>query len=144
MENFEDKGKHNYGLGFWKKKETRDHFDYLLKGQFIKTYVMSDEQFVQKHSFKYDYIHLDGDHRYFGAKKSFELFWPRLKEKGYISFHDIHFEAESKGIKFEQWKLWEELIKKHGYKMEFSNDYSGIGIIQKITKKRKRFKKKFD
>jgi lipopolysaccharide/colanic/teichoic acid biosynthesis glycosyltransferase len=139
-----DKGKHNYGQGFWKRKNAKNHFKYLSTNKYIELYVMTAGEFAKKRSYKYDYIYLDGDHRYKEAKKTFELFWPRLKEGGFVCLHDIHFQVFAKGVRFEHWKLWEELLDKSLFKIELSNHYSGLGFIQKITKPRKRYKKKFD
>ncbi len=146
MQESDGTGEHNYGQGFWRNENAKDHFDYLLDRERVNLYVMTDKEFVQKYDYKYDYVYLDGDHRYKGAKRAFELFWPRLNEEGFICLHDIHFEAESKGVKFEQWKLWQDIIgdDEYEYKFELSNHYSGLGFVQKITKPRKRFKKKFD
>jgi len=61
-----------------------------------------------------------------------------------MSLHDIHFEVITKGITFGQWKVWDEIISKYNYKMEFTNHYSGLGFIQKNSKPRKRFKMNYD
>lgn len=137
-----DTGRHIFGQGFWRKVEPKKHFSYLLNSKYITTHVMTTQSFARKFpNRKYDYIYLDGDHRYRGAKSDFQTFWPRLKEGGFISLHDIHFDTTAGGIRFEQWKLWEELVKKYPYKIEFYNKYSGLGIIQKLTARPKRFQK---
>lgn len=139
-----DAGKHIFGQGFWKRVDTKKHFSYILDSSYITTYVMTTKAFAQKFpNRRYDYIYLDGDHRYTGAKFDFQTFWPRLNERGYITLHDIHFEATALGITFEQWRLWEKLVQTHPYKIEFYNHYSGLGIIQKLTNRPKRFRKHF-
>jgi len=126
-----DKKKHYYGQGFWKKINPNLHFSYLLSPNFIKTFVMTSSQFAKKNKYKYDYIYLDGDHSYKGALRDFKLFWPRLKNDGYFCLHDIHFKRIEEGLPFEHWKLWNQLVKKLPYKFELSNNYSGLGFIQK-------------
>lgn len=136
-----DKGKHIYGQGFWKKPEAKKHFTYLLDPAYITTHVTTTQKFSKKNPKKqYDYIYLDGDHRYAGAAFDFQTFWPQLKEGGFLSLHDIHFDTTCGGITFEQWKLWEELIKKFHYKIELYNHYSGLGFIQKRAKRPPRFR----
>jgi len=132
INNPKHKGIHNYGQGFWKKTEIGKHFSYLLSNKYISTYVMTSESFAKKYKRKYDYICLDGDHTYKGARKDFRLFWPKLNKEGFLCFHDIHFREVSKGIHFEYWKIWDELKKKYKFKFELSNHYSGLGFIQKI------------
>lgn len=130
---------HNYGQGFWKKRSSKKHMQYLLDKKYLNIYVMTAEEFSKKYSYKYDYIFLDADHGYKGAKKIFKTFWMRLNEGGFVCLHDIHFKVHAGGIKFEHWKLWRELVKKYPYKFELYNGYSGLGFIQKITKPRKLF-----
>jgi hypothetical protein len=132
-----DKGRHNYGVGFWKKIDPKKHFSFLLNNNYINVYVMTTKEFFERYDYKYDYICLDADHRYKGAKEDFSRFWPRLNEQGFLCFHDIHLKTTMGGIKFGYWKLWQELIKKYKFKFELPNQYSSLGFLQKITKPRK-------
>ena len=124
-----DRARHNFGLGFWKKHNVKKHFSYLLDNSYIDFHLMRSQDFAKKTKKKYDYIYIDGGHWYAQAKEDFSLFWPKLKEEGFLVFHDIHYEVVSKGIPFEYWKLWEELIEEFGFKFELSNHYSGLGFI---------------
>jgi Methyltransferase domain len=138
-----DKEKHIYGQGFWKKPEAKKHFSFLLNPKYISLHVMTTQQFAKKIPKKrYDYIYLDGDHRYTGANFDFQTFWPRLNEGGFMTLHDIHFDTTCGGITFEQWRLWEKLVQQYPYKIELYNHYSGLGIIQKRTKRPQRFRGK--
>jgi len=131
MKTQKDVKRHYYGQGFWKTVNPKKHFSYLLSPKFITTYIMASGEFAKKYKYKYDYIYLDGDHSYKGALRDFKLFWPRLKKDGYFCLHDIHFKRIEEGLPFEHWKLWNQLVKKMPYKFELSNDYSGLGFIQK-------------
>lgn len=140
IENAQNKETHYFGQGFWKKETIKQHFSYLLNFNFIKTHIMTTKVFAKKYPQKtYDYVYLDGDHSYKGAKTDLKLFWPKLKKNGFIVFHDIHLqesflkkEARNYGLEFGYQKIWKELIKTKKYKFEMSNQYSGLGFIQKI------------
>jgi len=132
MEKSGDSRKHYFGQGFWKKIKPEKHFKYLLTGEYLNIYIMTAEKFARKFKYKYDYIYLDGDHSYKGGSRDFKRFWPRLKKGGYLCLHDVDYTKLSQGVKIEYWKLWKELSKRYGYKIKFSNGYSGLGIIQKL------------
>jgi predicted O-methyltransferase YrrM len=36
-----------------------------------------------------DYLFIDGDHRYEGVKRDFEMYGPLVRKGGLIAFHDI-------------------------------------------------------
>lgn len=135
-----DKKTHYFGHGFWNKKTSKKHFSYLLNPKYIDIYVMTTKEFAEKYpQNKYDYICLDGDHSYNGAKLDLKLFWPKLNKEGFISFHDIHLkkeflkkEAREMDLELGYKKIWQELIKTNKYKFELSNHYSGLGFLQKL------------
>lgn len=136
----DDKNTHYFGHGFWNKKTAKKHFSYLLNPKYIDMHVMTTEKFAKKYpQNNYDYICLDGDHSYKGAKLDLKLFWPRLNKEGFISFHDIHLkkeflkkEAREMDLELGYRKIWQELIKTKKYKFELSNHYSGLGFLQKL------------
>ncbi len=138
-----DKDRHNFGLGFWKKVDVEEHFNYLLDSSRINFHLIKSQDFAKQTKYKYDYIYVDGGHWYEQAKLDFDLFWPKLREEGFIVYHDIHHQVVSKGIPFEYWRLWDELSEKYDFKFELSNHYSGLGFIQKITKPREKFQHVF-
>lgn len=135
-----DKKVHYFGQGFWNEKTADRHFSYFLDSKYIKTHVMTTQEFAEKYKKNtYDYIYLDGDHSYQGALLDMKLFWPRLNKEGFISFHDIHLRPEflsknarKTGLEFGYRKIWSELIKQKTFKFELSNHYSGLGFIQKM------------
>ena len=96
---------------------------------------------------KIDFLMIDGDHRYAGVKKDFQLYSPLVKQNGIIAFHDILFHPEIPKCKVD--KLWNEIKINYKHK-EFvdKNDvcekgqWGGIGIIyyDNIKNKRKLIK----
>ena len=126
-----DNIKHSFGQGFWRNVDLQKHFSYLLDNKYIETFVMTTAEFAKKNKEKYDFIYLDGDHTYEGGKLDLKLFWPRLKTDGFLCYHDIHFKKILAGITFGYWKVWEELSISKRFKIEVSNNYSGLGFVQK-------------
>lgn len=130
MKSSGDKHTHYFGQGFWARIDWKRHFSYLLDFSYITFYQLTSQDFAKQSSHQYDYIYLDGDHSYEGAVQDLRLFWKRLNKNGFLCFHDIHFKKNLEGVKFEFWKIWEDLAPMP-YKFEVSNNYSGLGIIQK-------------
>jgi len=140
MNDSSDKDTHYFGQGFWKKEMLNRHFSYFLNPKYIKTYIMTTKDFAKKYQKNtYDYICLDGDHSYHGAKLDMKLFWSKLSKGGFLTFHDIHLEesflakeARNMGLEFGYKKIWQEVIKNKEFKFELSNHYSGLGFLQKL------------
>jgi hypothetical protein len=126
--------KHWSGIGFWKKIDAKTHFNKIGVGQFIRTYVTTTQKFndlcISKAT-KYDYIYIDGDHSYEGAKLDYQLFWPRLNKNGLFIFHDVVAKGYLGKGRFGVHRLWKEIggdVK--GITFPFPKD-SGLGILQK-------------
>ena len=79
---------------------------------------------------KLDFIFIDGDHTYGGAKKDFELYKWFIKPKGIIGFHDIVVHTKESGC--DVFRFWNEIKKKHKHK-EIVHDWGkrmgGIGLL---------------
>jgi len=81
---------------------------------------------------KLDFLFIDGDHSYSGARQDFEMYSPLVREGGFVAFHDIvrtprHPEH---GVP----TLWHQL-REHYEHFEFIDNISprrggGIGIIR--------------
>ena len=77
-----------------------------------------------------DFILIDGDHTYEGAKRDFQLYSDILEPGGILAFHDIAPGPPEKvgGVP----RLWQELKQQYAHK-EFVADWSqggyGIGIL---------------
>lgn len=113
------------GLGIW-KKATNNYWRPLGVEDYIKIHNVRIEDF-DLHG-KYDYIYIDGDHSYEGVKANYELLYPYLREGGYMVFHDISVDKETKYGKCGVKKFWEELEAKEKLSFPFS---AGLGIIRK-------------
>jgi hypothetical protein len=129
---------HNYGQGFWKKVDVKKHFSYLGVNKYIKHYLMTSHEFSEKYpNLCFDFIYLDGDHSFQGAKSDFNDFWPKLKFDGFMCFHDIYKVEERpihKGMKFEYWKIINKIKKRKDTQMiHFPHPIpTGIAIVQKL------------
>jgi predicted O-methyltransferase YrrM len=89
---------------------------------------------------KVDLLFIDGDHRYKGVKKDWEMYSPLVKEGGVVAFHDIRHHhpdvKDDKGqpIVCEVEILWKELKKKHKtleYIEQGGQAWGGIGVVIK-------------
>jgi predicted O-methyltransferase YrrM len=87
-----------------------------------------------------DFLLIDGDHTYEGAKRDWELYEPFVAPGGLIAFHDIlpHDYNSERAMPVEVDKLWDELATQH-QTVVFSDPgddrgygrWGGIGVIFK-------------
>lgn len=77
-----------------------------------------------------DFLFIDGDHTYEGAKKDYEMYSEYVKKGGVIAFHDINETELHKSQNCRVYKLWQELT---GEKLIFSQNqvWGGIGVLIK-------------
>jgi predicted O-methyltransferase YrrM len=83
---------------------------------------------------KIDLLFIDGDHRYKGVKKDFQLYSPLVKQNGLIVFHDILYHPKVPACKVN--KFWNEIKRKYK-NAEFIDkeddrgwgQWGGIGVI---------------
>jgi predicted O-methyltransferase YrrM len=81
-----------------------------------------------------DFLLIDGDHRYRGVKKDWQLYSPLVKKNGIIAFHDILFHPGIPSCKVH--RLWKE-VKAHYRHIVFVDkeddrgwgQWGGIGLI---------------
>jgi predicted O-methyltransferase YrrM len=83
---------------------------------------------------KIDFLMIDGDHRYTGVKKDWQLYAPLVKQNGLIALHDILFHPKVPECKVD--KLWKEIKTnyKHREFIDRGDDrgwgqWGGMGII---------------
>jgi len=81
---------------------------------------------------KLDFLFIDGDHTYKGAKKDYEMYSPLVKEGGVIALHDI---TPCKWAGCEVDKFWNELKAENEYVEYVESWKQGFGGIGIITKK---------
>lgn len=62
-----------------------------------------------------DFLFIDGDHSYTGAKRDFELYAPLVRRGGLIAMHDINPDSGEQGgpISGDVPRLWAELRERH-------------------------------
>lgn len=80
-----------------------------------------------------DFLFIDGDHRFDGVQRDYELYAPLVRAGGLIAFHDIRPNAKDPTIQVYQ--LWERLKQTNAHTEELLHQpYSGrygIGILHK-------------
>lgn len=75
-----------------------------------------------------DFVFIDGDHRYEGVKKDFELYAPLVRNGGIIAFHDIL----DPGVN----RLWKEIRSKFTHEEiveDCEQTSAGIGVLWRET-----------
>ena len=117
------------GTGVWREID-ESYWKPLEVQKYITMYCMTIENFVDKYpDRKYEYIYIDADHNYDAVKSEFNLLWPKLKEDGFISFHDVVVRRRAQAGRCGVKKFWDEIKGDyHSFTFEQSN---GLGIIQK-------------
>lgn len=83
---------------------------------------------------KIDFLMIDGDHRYDGVRKDWELYAPLVKENGIIALHDILYHPNIPECKVD--RFWNKIKPLYRYKelLDPADDrgwgqWGGIGII---------------
>ncbi|MFZ5553139.1 MAG: class I SAM-dependent methyltransferase [Bacteroidota bacterium] len=103
--------------------------------QLIRGDSHSDETFQKLLSIlgtkKIDYLFIDGDHTYQGAKQDYEKYSTLVRPGGLIGFHDI---VIHRGSTCDVYKLWHELKAENEHR-EFVNNWDqnkfGVGLLVK-------------
>lgn len=122
---------HWTGKAYWRNNEGKSCFKNFGLEKSIKIFIQTTKKFKQENkNKKYDYIYIDGDHSYKGAKFDFESFWPALNKNGYMLFHDICVKEKLPEGEYGVWKLFDEISQKNPH-ISIDFDKSGLGIIQK-------------
>lgn len=79
---------------------------------------------------KLDFLFIDGDHTYDGAKKDFELYRHFVRKGGIIGLHDIVVHTKESGC--DVYRFWNEIKKKYKHR-EIVHDWNkkmgGIGLV---------------
>lgn len=123
---------HWTGVGLWKTERGKNLFKNYGLGRWIRLFVLTSKDFSKKYKRQYQYIYIDGDHSYKGVSLDFELFWPRLKNNGFMVFHDVSIKDPKPEGVYGVHKLWKEISKQGGFTFPFED--SGLGVLQKLEK----------
>ncbi len=114
----------------YKKKKQKIHF--LRKDSHKQT---TKRELMKKLSGrKIDFLLIDGDHRYKGVRRDWQMYSPLVKQNGLIAFHDILFHPKIPECKVD--RLWNEVKVNYRHR-EFTDkaddrgwgQWGGIGII---------------
>jgi len=124
---------HWTGKAFWKTKKGREIFDNFGLKKWLTLYLMLSHEYAKKNKRQYEYIYIDADHSYRGVLGDYQLFWPRLREGGFMAFHDINIKKTLAEGKYGVYKLWKSIKNKSAFEFKFVG--SGLGIIQKNSAK---------
>lgn len=77
-----------------------------------------------------DYLFIDGDHTYEGAKRDFELYAPLVRQGGIIALHDIAEHPPALGCEVS--RFWKKIKSQYRH-TEIIKDpqqgWAGIGVL---------------
>ena len=119
------------GQGYWKTPTGKASFDEFGLGKYIALFVTTTKKFVARYpQQKFDYIYIDGDHSYKGAKFDYKTFWPRLNPLGLMTFHDISVKETLPEGEYGVHQVFSEAQTKTDA-LVFPFLGSGLGILQK-------------
>lgn len=79
---------------------------------------------------KLDYLFIDGDHKYEGVKRDFEMYSPLVRSGGLVAFHDIAEHRRELGCEVD--KYWNEIKQQYRHREMVENPkqgWAGIGIL---------------
>jgi len=79
---------------------------------------------------KLDFLFIDGDHRYDGVKRDFEMYSRLVRKGGLVAFHDICYHPPETGC--EVHKLWNEIKNRYRHEEIVKNPqqgWAGIGVL---------------
>lgn len=125
---FVDEGGTNWGGGgIWQAQsetERRAYWEPLGVEDWITTHVCRIEDYELG---QYQYVHIDADHSYEGARSEFDLIWPHLDRGGFYTLHDINWRLDSAWGRFGVRDFWKGI---RGERIAIPGS-AGLGIIRK-------------
>lgn len=80
---------------------------------------------------KIDFLFIDGDHRYDGVKRDFELWTPLVAAGGHVGFHDILRNHEGHNCEVD--RFWSELKNRFSHfeiVADRNQGWAGVGVVR--------------
>lgn len=123
-----------------------ENFDRLKEKYPTYQYIISDSksndtvEYIKSLGIKFDFIFIDGDHSYEGAKNDYDKYKQFLSQDGYIGFHDIISSDLNRQYNINVDILWNEIKNTYNGVHEFvakskHTDYSRQNEFHKIVEK---------
>ncbi len=128
------KGIHGYGynilrIPLYKSFARSDQKILLFRSDSHKKSTIDQIKSILK-SNKLEFLFIDGDHRYEGVKKDFEMYRTLVKNDGIVAFHDIIPQAPETQVEVS--KYWNEIKNNYIFKeiiKDKNQKWAGIGVI---------------
>jgi len=115
---------------FYREFTDADLYLYRADSHSEKTRDIVEEQLAGD---SIDFLFIDGDHRYEGVKRDFELYKSLVREGGIIALHDIVENPNQDSVSVHQY--WEELCEQYEVETIIADpdyqDWAGIGLVTK-------------
>ncbi len=131
-----DKGrdfrKYNRGIFYKSFLTNKQKLHYFRKGSHLQSTLRDIKKDLKDN--KIDVLFIDGDHKYRGVKRDFEMYGPLVKKNGIIAFHDIVLTPPRRFPVGEVNKFWNEIKENYEYKElveDWNQKWGGIGVIKK-------------
>jgi glycosyltransferase involved in cell wall biosynthesis len=118
-----DEHARRYGNDVFETVENYNNEHYLSFSTLLK--MTFDDALSHFDEGSIDFLHIDGLHTYEAVKHDYETWLPKLAPGAVILFHDTTVKENNFGV----YRLWDELIQKYPYNLNFSHSH-GLGIIQ--------------
>ena len=122
-------GYKNYKTSFYLNFKEKSQYMYLLRGDSHSPSSLSRVKSILLKE-KLDFLFIDGDHTYDGAKKDYNMYAPLVGKGGLIAFHDICKHPPGWGCEVD--KFWNEIKASFSYQEIIgtpSQRWAGIGLL---------------
>jgi cephalosporin hydroxylase len=80
---------------------------------------------------KLDFLMIDGDHSYDGARLDYFMYGGLVKKGGWIAFHDINDTKKHRESNCFVSRLWNEIKAPKKIEINMEREWGGIGLVQK-------------